>query len=71
MSKTDRHRVKPGERGDLRARDADCRRAFDGDKAAGRARLVELNRELETLRSLKMQYPKPTFDPAEIRIEEV
>lgn len=52
MGKMDRYRVKPGDRVDLRARDACCRRAFDGDKDAGRARLVELNHELETLQEL-------------------
>ena len=47
-----RYRVKPGSQVDLSERDAGDTSAFDGDKEAARARLADLNLELEELQEL-------------------
>jgi len=48
----DRYRVKPGSNIDLSKWDPNDSSGFDGDKAAGKARVIELNRKLEALQEL-------------------
>ena len=52
MNATERYRVKPGSRVNLREWEADDTAGFDGDKEAGQAELLELNRQLETLQEM-------------------